>query len=99
MTALTSGHIQRIFSSVGRYSTGLLGSKTHEASQDFGDLSETVSGGFRNVWCRHCGRLDGNLRKSSFGRAMRTASQEVVFGRKVELCKTGSAWRLDRLSG
>jgi hypothetical protein len=46
MTALMPGHIQRIFSAVGRYSTGLSVSKTHEA-QGFWDLSETLSGGFR----------------------------------------------------
>jgi hypothetical protein len=43
MTALVGGTVERTFSAVGRYLTGLPGPKTHQAGrQDLGDFVEAV---------------------------------------------------------
>jgi hypothetical protein len=43
MTALVGGTVERTFSAVGRYLTGLSGAKTHEAGRQYlGDFVEVV---------------------------------------------------------
>ncbi len=43
MTALGAGTVERTFSAVGRYLTGLPGPETHEAGrQDFGDFGQAL---------------------------------------------------------
>ncbi len=45
MTALVVGTVERTFSTVGRYLTGLPGPQTHEAGrQDIGDFGQMCGG-------------------------------------------------------
>jgi hypothetical protein len=67
MTALVPREVDRTFSEVRRFWTGLPGPETHEAGrQDFGDFGEAFGCG---LWkpgrCHYCRRLNENLRMSS----------------------------------
>jgi hypothetical protein len=59
MTALIGGTVERTFSMIGSFLTGLPGAKTHEArGQDLSDLGQTaVAGGIR----RGCAHRSGPL--------------------------------------
>jgi len=66
MTALGADTVERTFSAVGRYLTGLPGPQTHEAGrQNLGDLVEAPSRGLAIRCYRHCGKLAEILELSS----------------------------------
>lgn len=54
MTALIGVRVERTFSMIGSFLTGLWGEKTHEArGQDLGDLGQTAAAGGIHRGCAH----------------------------------------------